>query len=120
MIDLVDYLNDEDILILFQSINIQNQKLYKRMDKFAFVIELKYHLSLLGGSRDGIRSWQWIKTKIVHFVGKFPLFSNQQQLTQHTPRDSRWQMWRRPLAFSFITAISKVIQSKIVPSEKSI
>ena len=29
--------------------------------------DLKYHLSLIEGSYNGMRSWHWIKTKFVHF-----------------------------------------------------
>ena len=38
MIDPVDYRNDEELLLLVQSINIQNQELYKRKDKFVFSV----------------------------------------------------------------------------------
>ena len=38
MIDPVDYLNDDELLILVQSINIQNQELFKRKDKFVFSV----------------------------------------------------------------------------------
>ena len=30
--------------------------------------DLKYHLSLLEGSNNGMRSWHWIKAKLVHFT----------------------------------------------------
>ena len=36
MIDAADYLQVEELLILVQSINIQNQELYKWKDKFMF------------------------------------------------------------------------------------
>ena len=50
--------------------------------------ELKYHLSMLEGSGDGLRSWEWIKKKIVYFVEKFPHFlnHNQQFLPRYPPR----------------------------------
>ena len=38
MIDPVDYPNDEESLILIQNINIQNQELFKRKDKFVFSV----------------------------------------------------------------------------------
>ena len=33
--------------------------------------DFKYHLQLLEGSNNGIRSWHWIKIKILHFSKKF-------------------------------------------------
>ena len=184
MIDPVDYLKDEELLILVQSINIQNQELFIRKDKFVFSVlqqaclqnydftlrvqdmnyeegavmimwniiteyihddevlylkevsdkwmnlslrqneslrnffsrvdsvcaeylskchikkldaeilalvmkelplELKYHLSILEGAGDGMRSWHWIKTKIVYFIEKFPQFLKQHQYTPRYP-----------------------------------
>ena len=38
MIGPVDYINDEELLILVNSINIQNQELYNRKDKFVFAV----------------------------------------------------------------------------------
>ena len=33
--------------------------------------DLKYHLSLLEGSNNGMRSWHWIQTKLVQFTETF-------------------------------------------------
>ena len=38
IIDEVDYLKESKLLILVESINIQNQELFKRKDKFVFAV----------------------------------------------------------------------------------
>ena len=38
MIDTMDYLNDDELLILVQSINIQKQEFFKRKDKYVFSV----------------------------------------------------------------------------------
>ena len=38
MIDPANFLQDEELSILVQSLNIQNQELYKRKDKFVFAV----------------------------------------------------------------------------------
>ena len=80
--------------------------------------ELKYHLLLLEGSGDGMRSWLWIKTKIVYFVKNSINSSISNSSSQDTPRDARLQIWRRPLILSVFIAVSKGIQDEIVRSEK--
>ena len=45
--------------------------------------ELKYHLSLLEGSKDGMRSWQWIK-KLYTLLKNFPKLS----IGNNSPRDT--------------------------------
>ena len=38
MVDPVDYLQENELLTLVQSIKIQNQELFKRQDKFVFTV----------------------------------------------------------------------------------
>ena len=47
--------------------------------------ELKYHLSLLEESGDGLINWQWIKNKIGRLVEKFSQQNNHRQLIPNLP-----------------------------------
>ena len=62
IIDSVDGLNNDELLVLVQSINIQNKELYKRKDKFVLSVlqqaclKLRFHITF---------SKTWIKRKVL-------------------------------------------------------
>ena len=63
--------------------------------------DLKYHLSLLEGSNNGMRSWHWIKTKLVHFSETFN--QDGQQIRKFNPRyPPRTQFTNMAEAVNFI------------------
>ena len=63
-----------------------------------------------------MRSWHWIKTKIVHFQRRLIKTCNKfENSALYAPRGARLQTWWRPSTVSVITVVSKDTRNPIVP-----